>query len=73
MAGRLWAAKDEQALRKLYDAYMRHDISREQLCRALGRTYHSIMHKAGQLGLTGKAESEMDEDYYKKLVTKLEL
>ena len=73
MAGRLWVTKDEQALRKLYAAYMRGDIDRQQFCRAMGRSYHSIMHKAGQLGLTGKAESELNEEYYKKLVTELEL
>ena len=54
MAGRLWAAKDKRALRKLYPAYKRKEVTRQQMKRVFGRSWDSISQKAGQLGLTGK-------------------
>ena len=69
---RWWADKDKQALKKIYPAYLRGEVSRDELMKVFRRSFNSINYMAHQLGLTGKTFSTLDEDYFKKLCKRFE-
>jgi hypothetical protein len=73
MAGRLWAVKDLRALKRLYPAFHREEVTREQMVRVFNRSWKAITQKASELGLAGKAQSALDMEYFRELKRKYKI
>jgi len=72
MTYRRWSAGDKQALKKLYPAYLCGEVSKDELTKVFDRPYNSVHYMAGQLKLTGKAFSTLDEELFLRLRKRFE-
>ena len=64
-----WTDREVKRLKKVYPAYRRGDVGRDDLVKLFRRTWEAIKRKACEQGLTGRetVEDTMDEEYWKKL------
>ena len=67
MTARRWSAKEDGLLRELYPQFIMGNVSRDELCGVLRRTWFGVHCRAGYLKLTNKIYDDIDEDLLMKL------
>ena len=72
MAGRWWTEREEKLLKELYPHLLAGEMSVEELCRVLNRTWDAINTRASMLKLTGRPQDKIDVDLLEKLKKRFE-
>ena len=62
MTARRWSAKEDGLLCELYPQFIMGNVSRDELCGVLRRTWFAIHCRAGHLGLTNQIYDDIDEE-----------
>lgn len=69
-----WTKEELNALKKLYPAYMRREITKAELLKTFNRSYSAITRQVCNLNLPKKGYgSTMNKEMYKYLIKKIQL